>query len=111
MHEHGHAESLEVSFDPSKISYQTILEYFFRLHDPTTANRQGNDVGSQYRSAIFYHSDEQKTIAENVKKAVESSGKWKRPIVTEIIAASTFWRAEEYHQQYLEKRGESSCHL
>jgi methionine-S-sulfoxide reductase len=107
----GHAESLQIVFDPSKISYQAILEYFFRLHDPTTANRQGNDVGSQYRSAIFYHSDEQKKIAESVKTSIEASGKWKRPIVTEIVAATPFYSAEEYHQDYLQKNPNGyTCH-
>jgi methionine-S-sulfoxide reductase len=107
----GHAESLQIVFDPSKISYQAILEYFFRLHDPTTANRQGNDVGSQYRSAIFYHSDEQKKIAESVKASIEASGKWKRPIVTEIVAATPFYSAEEYHQDYLRKNPNGyTCH-
>jgi len=107
----GHAESLQILFDPSKISYQQILEYYFRLHDPTTANRQGNDVGSQYRSAIFYHSDEQKKIAESVKKSVEASGKWKRPIVTEIVAATPFYSAEDYHQDYLQKNPNGyTCH-
>jgi methionine-S-sulfoxide reductase len=107
----GHAESLQIVFDPSKISYAAILEYFFRLHDPTTANRQGNDVGSQYRSAIFYHSDEQKEIAESVKQGVEATGKWKRPIVTEIVAASPFYSAEDYHQDYLQKNPNGyTCH-
>ena len=107
----GHAESLQIVFDPSKISYQAILEYFFRLHDPTTANRQGNDVGSQYRSAIFYHSDEQKKIAESVKTSIEASGKWRRPTVTEIVAATPFYSAEEYHQDYLRKNPNGyTCH-
>jgi len=107
----GHAESLQIVFDPSKISYQAILEYFFRLHDPTTANRQGNDVGSQYRSAIFYHSDEQKKIAESVKTSIEASGKWRRPTVTEIVAATPFYSAEEYHQDYLQKNPNGyTCH-
>jgi methionine-S-sulfoxide reductase len=107
----GHAESLQIVFDPSKISYRAILEYFFRLHDPTTANRQGNDVGSQYRSAIFYHSDEQKKIAESVKTSIEASEKWKRPIVTEIVAATPFYSAEEYHQDYLQKNPNGyTCH-
>jgi methionine-S-sulfoxide reductase len=107
----GHAESLQIVFDPTKISYQQVLEYFFRLHDPTTANRQGNDVGSQYRSAIFYHSDEQKKVAESVKKSVDASGKWKRPIVTEIVAATPFYSAEDYHQDYLRKNPNGyTCH-
>jgi peptide methionine sulfoxide reductase msrA/msrB len=108
----GHAETVEVTFDPAKISYAELLErYFFRMHDPTTRNRQGNDVGSQYRSAIFYHSDEQRRIAEEVKAKVDKSGKWKRPIVTEIVPAKTFFSAEEYHQKYLEKNpGGYTCH-
>jgi methionine-S-sulfoxide reductase len=107
----GHAESLQIVFDPSTISYAAILEYFFRLHDPTTANRQGNDVGSQYRSAIFYHSSEQKEIAESIKQSVEATGKWKRPIVTEIVAATPFYSAEDYHQDYLQKNPNGyTCH-
>jgi methionine-S-sulfoxide reductase len=107
----GHAEALQIVFNPAKISYAAILEYFFRLHDPTTANRQGNDVGSQYRSVIFYHSEEQKTIAESVRQTVEASGKWKRPIVTEIVSASPFYEAEEYHQDYLRKNPNGyTCH-
>ena len=97
----GHAESIEVEFDPSKITYDTILDHFFSLHDPTTANRQGNDVGSQYRSAIFVHDDEQRAAAE---KAIERAQQhWPKPIVTEIVPASTFWRAEDYHQDYLQR--------
>jgi methionine-S-sulfoxide reductase len=107
----GHAESLQIVFDPSKISYAAILEYFFRLHDPTTTNRQGNDVGSQYRSSIFYHSNEQKSTAESVKQTVEASGKWKRPLVTEIVPALPFYPAEEYHQDYLRKNPNGyTCH-
>jgi methionine-S-sulfoxide reductase len=99
----GHAESIEIKFDPSVISYEKLLDLFFKLHDPTTLNRQGNDTGSQYRSAIFYHSEEQKRIAENYKSKVEKSGAWKAPIVTEIVTAGPFYPAEEYHQDYLEK--------
>ena len=108
----GHAEALEITFDPSQITYAEILsKYFFRMHDPTTRNQQGNDIGSQYRSAIFYHSNEQKTVAEEVKSAAESSGFWKRPIVTEIVTAGPFYSAEEYHQDYLEKNiGGYTCH-
>lgn len=107
----GHAESVQIEFDPSRISYEEILKFFFRMHDPTTANRQGNDVGTQYRSAIFYHSDEQKRVAERVKAEVEKSGKWKRPIVTAIVPASEFWSAESYHQDYLRKNpGGYTCH-
>ena len=108
----GHAESIEVKFDDSKIKYEDILRYFFRLHDPTTANRQGNDVGTQYRSAIFVHDDEQREAAERVKKEVDASGKWPRPIVTEIVKASEFWSAENYHQDYLQKNPNGyTCHF
>ena len=99
----GHAESLQIVFDPAKLTYQQILEFFFRLHDPTTRNQQGNDVGSQYRSAIFVQGDEQRRVAEEVKKKVDESGKWRRPVVTEIVDASTFYPAEDYHQDYLQK--------
>lgn len=98
----AHAEAVEVRFDPSKISYHTLLEdYFFRMHDPTTKNRQGNDVGTQYRSAIFVHSPEQRQIAEKVKAQVEESGFWKKPLATEIVEAGPFFAAEDYHQKYL----------
>lgn len=107
----GHAEAVEITFDPKKTSYEDILVFFFKLHDPTTLNRQGNDTGSSYRSAIFYHSEEQRKIAERVKARVDKSGAWKRPVVTEIVAASTFWTAEEYHQDYLQKNpGGYTCH-
>ena len=108
----GHAEAVRISFDPSVLSYETLLEqWFFRLHDPTTLNRQGNDVGTQYRSAIFYHDDEQRRAAEASRERLGASGRFRRPIVTEITPASTFWRAEEYHQRYLQKTGQASCHL
>jgi len=108
----GHAESIEVTFDPSVIGYEELLEnYFFRMHDPTTLNRQGNDVGSQYRSAIFYHSEAQRQTAEAVKKRVDGSGRWKKPIVTEIVPAGPFHEAEEYHQDYLQKHPDGyTCH-
>lgn len=96
----GHAEVVQVKFDPKKVSYEKILAWFWKLHDPTTLNRQGNDEGPQYRSAIFYHSDAQKQIATKSRDALQASGVWKRPIVTEITAASTFWKAEKYHQNY-----------
>ncbi|MDX1582572.1 MAG: peptide-methionine (S)-S-oxide reductase MsrA [Thermoanaerobaculia bacterium] len=99
----GHAESVQIEFDPEKISYEEILRYFFRLHDPTTPNQQGNDVGTQYRSTIFYHDDRQREIAERVKREVDASGKWSRPVVTEIVPADTFWKAESYHQDYLQR--------
>jgi peptide methionine sulfoxide reductase msrA/msrB len=108
----GHAESIRIVFDPSVLSYDSLLSTFFRMHDPTTANRQGNDVGTQYRSAIFYTSEEQRKVAEAVKQRVEQSGKWKRPIVTQIVAASEFYPAEGYHQDYLEKHpGGYTCHF
>ena len=107
----GHAEAIEIRFDPSKTTFRAILELFFKMHDPTTLNRQGNDIGSQYRSAIFYLSEEQKKTAEEAKKAVDSSGKWKKPIVTEIAKASKFYPAEDYHQDYLVKNpGGYTCH-
>jgi len=108
----GHAESVRVVFDPAKLSYADLLEkWFFRMHDPTTLNRQGNDEGSQYRSAIFVMSPEQRKIAEEVKERVGKSGKWKSPIVTEIAEAGPFTPAEEYHQKYLVKNpGGYTCH-
>ena len=107
----GHAEAVEIKFDPTKISYEDILLFFFKLHDPTTLNRQGNDTGTSYRSAIFYHDAEQRQIAERVKARVEKSGAWKRPVVTEIVPSKTFWSAEEYHQDYLRKNpGGYTCH-
>jgi methionine-S-sulfoxide reductase len=99
----GHAESVEVKFDPSRVSYEHLLDQFFKMHDPTTKDRQGNDTGSQYRSAIFYHGEEQKKEALAFKAKVEKSGAWKAPIVTEISEAKTFWPAEDYHQKYLIK--------
>ncbi len=105
----GHAETLQVTFDPSKISYEKLLETFWNKHDPTTKNRQGPDVGEQYRSIIFYHSEEQKNLALKSKENLEASGRYKNPIVTEIIPAPKFYPAEDYHQQYLEKRGRKSC--
>lgn len=108
----GHAESIQLQFDSQKISYIKILEYFFRLHDPTTLNRQGNDVGSQYRSAIFYHTLEQKKLAEEIKIKVNSSGKWQKPIVTEILAYTKFYSAEDFHQKYLKKNPNGyTCHF
>jgi peptide methionine sulfoxide reductase msrA/msrB len=107
----GHAEAVRITFDPSRTSYRAILELFFRLHDPTTRNRQGNDLGSQYRSAIFYLDDAQRQVVEEVKAAVDASGKWPAPVVTEIVAAERFWPAEDYHQDYLVKNpGGYTCH-
>ena len=107
----GHAEVVEVQFDPSHVSYDTLLNIFWENHDPTTKNRQGPDWGSQYRSAIFFHSREQENVAKASKERLLASGKWSRPIVTEITPATEFYPAEDYHQQYLEKRGLASCHL
>ena len=108
----GHAEAVQIIFDTGKTSYEQLLGFFFRMHDPTTLNRQHNDVGTQYRSAIFYHSDEQKKTAERVKAEVDKSGKWKKPVVTEITAASEFYDAEDYHQDYLVKNpGGYNCHF
>jgi len=103
----GHAEVVEVLFDPEKLSYEQLLDRFWSIHDPTTSNRQGPDVGSQYRSVIFFHSPEQEAAATRSKEAVQP--RFKRPIVTDIEPAPAFWRAEEYHQRYLEKRGEAAC--
>ena len=108
----GHAEAIEVVFDPRKISYEEILGYFFRMHDPTTLNRQHNDKGTQYRSAIFYHGPEQKRTAEKVKDRVAKSGKWKDPVVTEVAVATPFYEAEDYHQDYLQKNPDGyNCHV
>lgn len=105
-----HAEAVQVTFDPDAVSYEDLLDVFWRTHDPTTPNRQGPDVGSQYRSAIFFHGLAQEAAARASKNALDSSGEYRRPIVTEITPASTFWRAEDYHQRYLEKRGAATCH-
>jgi peptide-methionine (S)-S-oxide reductase len=107
----GHAEVVQVDFDPAQVSYEELVSIFFGMHDPTTPNRQGPDVGSQYRSAIFFHTPEQQQSAQRVKDKLQSSGSFRRPIVTEITPFTEFWRAEEYHQQYLGKRGAASCHL
>jgi peptide-methionine (S)-S-oxide reductase len=107
----GHAEAVEVEFDPDQVSYRELLALFFQSHDPTTLNRQGPDFGSQYRSAIFFHDAEQEKEAREAKAALEKAGVFKRPIVTQIVAAPEFYRAEDYHQQYFEKQGIRSCHL
>jgi peptide methionine sulfoxide reductase msrA/msrB len=109
----GHAETVRVHFDPSRLSFATLLEdWFFRMHDPTTPNRQGNDVGTQYRSAIFYTSEEQRKVAEEVRARVAASGRWRAPVVTEIVPAGPFTRAEDYHQDYLQKNpGGYTCHF
>ena len=105
----GHAEAVEVTFDPGRVSYDELLNAFWTLHDPTTPNRQGPDVGEQYRSSIFIHGPEQERLARESKARLEASGRFKRPVVTEIVPAARFWRAEEYHQRYLEKRGVAAC--
>lgn len=107
----GHAEVVEVDYDPARVSYEQLLETFWSEHDPTTLNRQGPDVGSQYRSAVFFHTPEQEAAARASKAQQEGSGRFRRPIVTEITPAGPFYRAEEYHQQYLAKRGAASCRL
>lgn len=105
----GHAEVVEVIYDPAQVSYEDLLEVFWKIHDPTTLNRQGPDRGTQYRSVIFYHTPEQESAAKASKERMERSGKFKRNIVTQIEPAALFWRAEEYHQQYYEKTGRRSC--
>lgn len=107
----GHAEVVQIEYDPNQVSYQELLEIFWKIHDPTTLNRQGPDIGTQYRSAIFYHSPEQKAIAITSRDKLAKSGIYEKPIVTEITSASQFYPAEEYHQRYLEKRGLSSCKI
>lgn len=107
----GHAEAVRVYYDPDEITYEKLLDTFFENHNPTLVNRQGPDVGTQYRSAVFYHNDGQREVAEAAKKALDESGKFTRPVVTEINPAATFYKAEEYHQQYLEKRGKTSCSI
>jgi peptide-methionine (S)-S-oxide reductase len=108
--ETGHAEVVQVAFDPAKVTFEQILDVFWQVHDPTQVNRQGPDFGAQYRSAIFFHSPEQEAIAKKSRTALDASKKLKRPIATEIAPAATFYRAEEYHQKYLQKRGVASCH-
>lgn len=110
-HTTGHAEAVQITYNPSEISYEQLLNVFWDKHNPTTLNRQGPDVGDQYRSVIFYHSAKQKQIAEKSKEILEKSGKWKDAIVTQIIPATEFYKAEEYHQKYLRKRGLESCPL
>jgi len=107
----GHAEVVLVEFDPARITYDQLLDVFWQSHNPTQLNRQGPDVGTQYRSAIFVFDEEQEAAARASKARLEAAGRFTRPIVTEITPASSFWRAEEYHQRYLEKRGVASCHL
>ena len=105
----GHAESVQIEYDPARVTYEQLLEMFWETHDPTQMNRQGPDVGTQYRSVIFYHTPEQRVAAEASKQALERSGRHRRPIATEIREADVFYPAEDYHQQYLEKRGLATC--
>ncbi len=107
----NHAEVVEIDFDPSKVSFEQLARFFFELHDPTQVNRQGPDFGTQYRSAIFFHSPEQQATAQSLKSELDASGQFRKPIATEIAPAQTFYRAEEYHQQYLTKTGRASCHV
>jgi len=101
----GHAEVVEIEFDPDRIDYETLVREFFALHDPTQVNRQGPDVGRQYRSVVFFHDDDQRAVAEAVRADLDKSGRFSRPIATAVDPATTFWRAEDYHQQYLARRG------
>jgi len=107
----GHAEVVELDYDPAKVSYEQLLDLFFELHDPTQLNRQGPDWGKQYRSVVFYHSPEQEAAAKQTIARLTQEKRFSKPIVTQVVPALTFWRAEEYHQKYLEKRGAVSCHI
>ena len=107
----GHAEVVEIDYNPEEIAYERLLEAFFGLHDPTQLNRQGPDWGTQYRSVIFYHSPEQQAAAQAFIERLTAEKRFPRPIVTQVVPAETFWRAEEYHQRYLEKRGLATCHI
>ena len=107
----GHAEVVQVEYDPSKVTYDELLRVFWANHDPTQLNRQGPDTGTQYRTVIFFHNPEQEAAAKASREELQASGAYKRPVVTAIEPAAEFWRAEEYHQQYLEKRGLASCHI
>jgi peptide-methionine (S)-S-oxide reductase len=107
----GHAEVVHLTYDDSLVSYEHLLEVFWGSHDPTQKNRQGSDVGTQYRTAIFYHDEEQRSIAERSKAAMDTSGRFRRPIATVVEKAGPFWRAEEYHQKYLQKKGLDPCHI
>ena len=107
----GHAEVVRLLYDPGVVTYEDLLATFWSIHDPTQKNRQGPDIGTNYRSVIFYHTPDQKQIATRSKEGIERSGRFKRPVVTEIVPATEFWRAEEYHQQYHEKHGGAGCRL
>ncbi len=107
----GHAEVVHIEFDPAKISYEQLLAKFFQVHDPTQFNRQGPDYGTQYRSVIFFHTAEQERAARQAVEALQASGRLPRKVVTQVVPASTFWRAEDYHQKYLQRRGLAHCHI
>jgi peptide-methionine (S)-S-oxide reductase len=107
----GHAEVVEIDYDPAKVSYEQLLDLFFELHDPTQFNRQGPDWGTQYRSVVFYHTPEQEGAAKATIARLTEEKRFRKPIVTQVVPAQAFWRAEEYHQKYLEKRGAVSCHI
>ena len=107
----GHAEAVQVTFDDEQVSYSELLDLFFDMHNPTTLNRQGPDFGSQYRSVAFWHDPQQRDLAEQRIRELNASGKWSSPIVTQVVPASRFWRAEEYHQRYFEKNGGGFCHV
>jgi peptide-methionine (S)-S-oxide reductase len=107
----GHAEVVEVTFDPGKVKFERLLEAFFSLHDPTQLNRQGPDWGTQYRSVVFFHSPGQETAAKRAIEQLGAEGRFSKPVVTQVVPAQTFWRAEDYHQKYLEKRGALTCHI
>ncbi len=107
----GHAEVVELTFDPARVSYATLLDKFFELHDPTQLDRQGPDWGNQYRSVIFFHSPEQEAAARTTIERLTEAKRFRKPIVTQVVPSETFWRAEDYHQKYLEKRGAVSCHI
>jgi peptide-methionine (S)-S-oxide reductase len=110
-HTTGHAEVVEVTYDPARVTYEQLLDVFWQNHDPTQLNRQGPDIGDNYRTVIFFHSEEQEKAAVASKERLEQEGRFNRPIVTEILPAPTFWEAEDYHQQYFEKRGISHCRI
>jgi peptide-methionine (S)-S-oxide reductase len=107
----GHAEAVRIDFDPARISYEELLKHFWESHDATTPNRQGPDVGTQYRSVVFFHSPQQEALAKSLKEQLQNSGQFNQPIVTEILPVQPFYKAEEYHQRYLEKHGQSHCSL
>jgi len=110
-HRTGHAEAVRLEYDPRQITYEELLDAFFAMHDPTQLNRQGPDVGDNYRSAVFFHTPEQETAARDVVRRLQAEGRFRRPIVTQIVPAAPWWRAEEYHQKYFQKHGGGSCHI